>query len=216
MPTKESRSKKVYRLKVTLSYITPPIWRRLLVRGDLSLGMLHSIIQIAMGWTNSHLHQFKHGQTIYADASFELEPDLDESPVLDEYAYTLIQALPGEKTNIEYIYDFGDGWRHLIAVEKIVDRKDSRGPLAECLDGKNACPPDDCGGIGGYMELKKIIKNPKHKEYESMLDWLGNTFDPAAFDKDKVNKFLLNLKSPLISESQLARILMKRDGYRDK
>lgn len=216
MPIQKPRSKKTYQLKATLRYITPPIWRRLLVRGDISLAMLHSIFQIAIGWTNSHLHQFKVRQTIYSDLSFELEADINGSPVLDEYAFTLIQALPREKMKFEYIYDFGDGWRHLIAVEKIVDRKDLRGPMAECLDGKCACPPEDCGGIGGYMELKRIIKNPKHNEFESMMDWLGGIFDPEAFDKDNVNKSLRNLKQPLISESQLAKILMRRDGYRDK
>ncbi|MGB9005098.1 MAG: plasmid pRiA4b ORF-3 family protein [Candidatus Aminicenantales bacterium] len=209
------REVKMYQLIITLGYINPPIWRRLLVRSDANLAMLHSIIQVCMGWTNSHLHQFTIGKRVYSDPDFEIGEDFGGPPVLDEGKSILMEIAPREKAKIIYEYDFGDSWRHLILVEKILDKQDSEDIVAECIDGSRACPPEDCGGIGGYANLLEIIKNPRHEEYESMMDWLGGKFDPEAFDREKINKYLRKLKQPLLSEMQLAKILMKRDGYKE-
>lgn len=205
----------MYQLIITLGYINPPIWRRLLVRSDANLGMLHSIIQIAMGWTNSHLHQFTIKNQVYSDPDFNLNEDYNGPPVLDEGKAILIEAAPREKSKIIYEYDFGDSWHHLITVEKILDQKGSEDSISECIDGSRACPPEDCGGASGYENLLEIIKNPQHREYDSMMHWLGSKFDPEAFDKEKINKYLRNLKQPFLSERQLAKILMKRDGYKE-
>jgi hypothetical protein len=209
------REVKMYQLIITLGYINPPIWRRLMVRSDANLAMLHSIIQVSMGWTNSHLHQFTIGNRVYSDPDLEIGNDFGGPPVLDEGKSILMEIAPREKAKIIYEYDFGDSWRHLILVEKILDKQDSEDIVAECIDGSRACPPEDCGGIGGYANLLEIIKNPRHEEYESMMDWLGGKFDPEAFDREKINKYLRKLKQPLLSEMQLAKILMKRDGYKE-
>jgi hypothetical protein len=211
----QERKLKMFQLKITLEYISPPIWRRLLVRSDSNLAMLHSIIQVCMGWTNSHLHQFTIGKRVYSDPDFEIGEDFGGPPVLDERKSILMEIAPREKTKIIYEYDFGDSWRHLVLVEKILDKQGSEDIVAECIDGSRACAPEDCGGIGGYANLLEIIKNPRHEEYESMMDWLGGKFDPEAFDREKINKYLRKLKQPLLSEMQLAKILMKRDGYKE-
>ncbi len=136
-PSKTTRT--VYQLKITLKDVQPPVWRRLLVP-DCPLSSLHEIIQVAMGWQNSHLHSFRFGQENYTDPRVAAELDME-----DEDRVNLADVIKNEKFKFEYSYDFGDDWRHEIRVEKIqtpeVDRK-----YAGCLEGKRACPLKDIGG----------------------------------------------------------------------
>lgn len=213
--TKKLRSvpaKKVnwYQVKITLMGL--PIWRRLLVREDMSLGLLHAVIQVAMGWTNSHLHHFIAGKNRYSDPQFDDGFDFGAPPDLDEGKITLAEAAPRVKAKFLYEYDFGDSWVHTITVEKILEPEAAPKGVAECTGGECACPPEDCGGAWGYADLLKIIKNPKHKEHKSMMEWLGGGFDPEEFDIEDINKYLKKLKWPRTTMDQLARILMARDG----
>jgi hypothetical protein len=90
-----------------------------------------------------------------------------------------------------YEYDFGDGWKHLIKLEEILINHDRLlSPL--CVNGAGKCPPEDCGGATGYAELKRIIKNPRHKDYKETMVWIGGPFDPDFFPIDRINKELLN------------------------
>jgi hypothetical protein len=181
-------------LKVTLSRISPPIWRQLLVRGDINLGLLHHVIQVAMGWTDSHLHQFFIGEKRYSNPSFELDDFPGEDFTLDEYEAVLMDLAPRAGRKIEYEYDFGDDWHHLIRVEKILAPDPARKVLAECIGGARACPPDDCGGAGGYQALLDALKHPEWPRYRELLEWLGGPFDSEAFDLDGVNRRLCRLK----------------------
>jgi len=201
----------MYQLKITLPDL--PVWRRLRVRGDVNLGLLHAVIQVAMGWTNSHLHQFSIGKKRYSDPRTNDDMGFGE-PDLDEEKAVLMEVVPRAKTKFIYEYDFGDSWEHYITVEKIHEPDTAHTGIAECLDGACACPPEDCGGIGGYADLLEIIKDPNHEEHESMMEWLGGEFDPNAFDIEKVNKYLKKLKWPRTTESQLAKVLMERDDFR--
>lgn len=198
----------VYQIKVTLMDSEPEIWRRILVSGDANLGLLHAIIQIAMGWTNSHLHQFIADNTFYSDPGLEIETEEMEN----EYNMLLCEVAPEIGESFMYEYDFGDGWEHLIEVEKIINEGAVRYPSHPiCLDGARACPPEDCGGSGGYMDLCEIIQNPGHEEYESMMEWLNSDFDPDAFDIQKVNKYLKKIKWGKPNWEQLGKLLMERD-----
>jgi len=178
----------IYQLKVTLRGSKPPIWRRLQVRSDITLAKLHQILQVAMGWTDSHMHQFIVGGTYYGVPSKEL--DLD---VKSERTAKLDRIAPAEKSHFGYEYDFGDDWIHEVLVEKIL-------PPAEgvhypvCITGKRAGPPEDCGGIWGYEELLAAIRDPQNPEHEEMLEWVGDDFDPEAFDLDAVNAELRQLR----------------------
>ena len=90
----------------------------------------------------------------------------------------------------------------------------SGGTAARCLDGAGACPPEDCGGIYGYVEMLKALKNPKHPEHKSMKEWLGGrAIDPKSFDLAKINFWLGKLKWPRVTEIQLRKVLMGRDNY---
>ena len=176
----------IYQLKVTLNGLKPPVWRRVLVPSNISLSKLHLVLQISMGWTNSHLHQFILNGVFYGikddDFGFDME-------IEDEEKYKLSQLLKSEKDALVYEYDFGDGWEHKVLLEKILPfDKSNQSPL--CIKGKRACPPEDCGGVWGYQELLETLSNPDDSEYESMLEWLGGDFDPEAIDIEEINKML--------------------------
>lgn len=204
----------IYRLKIVLLGTKPPVWRRLQVPGDASLGWLHAVLQVAMGWTNSHLHHFLTADGRYTDPRHGEDMGFGEAPDRDEANATLAQVAPGEGAQFGYEYDFGDSWEHEITVEKILPGQPAAAP-ALCLDGARACPPEDCGGIWGYAELLKTLKNPKHPEHQTMKEWLGGPFDAESFDAAKVNLWLRKLKWPRATEAQLRKVLMGRDGYRE-
>ncbi len=166
-----------------------------------------------MGWTNSHLHQFICGERQYADPSAELERYEEDPPTLNENKFTLAGLLKDTHQGLIYEYDFGDSWEHIVTVEKILPADVSKPVTAVCLAGERACPPEDCGGIGGYMELLKALKNKKHPEHRRMKEWLGRPFDPEFFDIATTNVWLRKLKWPRVTESQLRRVLMARDSY---
>lgn len=165
----------VYQLKITLLDTKPPIWRRVLVPADITLDALHEVIQAAFGWWNYHLHDFEFGRTRYG------VPDVDDwNPPKDERKAKLA-ALATEGTTFRYTYDFGDNWRHKIVVEKILSSApDARAP--SCIDGRRACPPEDCGGPWGYEELLAVLADPTHVDHAERLEWVGGQIDPDRFD----------------------------------
>lgn len=179
-----SGSTKIYQIKVTLRRSKPPIWRRLLVPGDVTLYDLHKIIQAAMGWMNCHLHQFIIGGEYYGIPSED-----DWEPMIDERKYRLAEIAPTERSKFIYEYDFGDGWEHDVVVEKILPREPD-GKYPYCLKGKRACPPEDVGGIWGYEEFLKAMKDPTHEEHETYVEWWGGIFDPEDFDLERTNRRL--------------------------
>jgi hypothetical protein len=214
-PTAGKSSAPTYVLKVVLVGTKPPIWRRLQVPGNARLGWLHAVLQVAMGWTNSHLHHFLTGDARYSDPRYIEDTGFGGEPDRDETRATLAEVLPQAGAQCGYEYDFGDSWQHEITVEKILPPARAAATTALCLDGARACPPEDCGGVWGYVELLKTLKNPKHPEHQSMKEWLGRPLDAEAFDVAKLNRWLRKLKWPRVTEAQLRKVLMGRDGYRE-
>lgn len=184
-PRKKAQT--AYQIKITLRDIRPPIWRRVQVRGDATLGHLHWVIQFAMGWTNSHLHAFSIQGIEYS----MLMPDLgfDDLDMHDEQPVKLSKVITGEKFKFFYTYDFGDSWEHEVLVEKVLTAKaDTDYPT--CIKAKRACPPEDCGGSWGYQEFLEAVKDASHPEHESMLEWVGGSFDPEEAELDEINALL--------------------------
>lgn len=204
----------LYEVKVELVGTEPPVWRRLLVLGDMNLGLLHAVIQVAMGWTNSHLHDFTVGNARYTDPAMDEDMGPNVPAPRDEHTTAIMDIATRTKAEFTYEYDFGDSWGHVVTVEAIRSVDAPASFFAECLEGCRACPPEDCGGVGGYADLLEVIKDPQHEEYESMMEWLGGRFDPEAFDVNKVNACLRKLKWPHTTEEQLAAVLMARDGVK--
>jgi Plasmid pRiA4b ORF-3-like protein len=177
-----------FQIKVTLKHTKPPIWRRLIIAPEIKLDRLHDVLQIAMGWTNSHLYQFETPDGYFADPSFEREETQSSKKA------TLKSVLGGPRSHIRYEYDFGDGWDHQILLEKVVEL--DQPALAFCLGGARSSPPEDCGGPWGYANLLATLKDPKSAEHDSMIEWVGAEFDPDAFDVEAINKQLARLAPP--------------------
>ena len=157
----------VYQFKISLVGIEPPIWRRIHVPSDYSFWDLHVAIQDAMGWLDYHLHVF---QIVNPDTK-KLEeigiPDEDgELDILPGWEFWIADYFSSEGVRAEYEYDFGDSWEHEVVLEKILDQEiDS--PV--CLAGERHCPPEDCGGIGGYEDFLDVIFDPDSETRQEML-----------------------------------------------
>ncbi len=181
------KSPSIYQLKITLKDIRPPIWRRVQVRSDATLSHLHWVIQLSMGWTNSHLHSFSihgvdYGVPMPELGFAELEPE-------DERSVKLSSFIPGEKFKFAYLYDFGDSWEHEVLVEKVLTAEaDVHYPV--CIKAKRACPPEDCGGTRGYYDFVEAVEDIEHPEHEEMLEWVGGYYNPEDADFDEINPCL--------------------------
>jgi hypothetical protein len=177
----------LYQFKITLLGIKPPIWRRIQVQ-DCTLDKLHEHIQTAMGWTNSHLHDFEIKGKRYGDPELIVD-GFEDLEYADSRSTMVSEVLPtaGRRFAFKYQYDFGDSWDHEILFEgcPTADPK-TKYPL--CLEGERACPPEDCGGVWGYPQFLEAIADPKHEEHESMLQWIGGEFDAEKFNAKKATK----------------------------
>jgi len=200
MPSKPVKTRKksapsapIYQIKLTLKGSKPAIWRRVLVPADIPLDFLDHLIQAAMGWTNSHLHQFIIGTGAATRYLGSHEYDLPEFEIEDETEFSLANLAPAPKNKFQYEYDLGDSWLHEILVEKILPPDPAmRHPV--CTAGKNACPPEDCGGIYGYYDVLKALADPKHLDHDSWSEWMNRDFDPAEFSMDAVNSKLKRIQ----------------------
>jgi hypothetical protein len=157
---------KTVRLRVTMRDVVPRVERVIDVPAMITLDELHEVLQVALGWTNSHLHQFRTDVAVY---TIPFEDWSDEE--IDERGVRL-STLP---THFSYAYDFGDGWQHDIEVLGAGDGRPG------CMAGAGACPPEDCGGPGGYADLLEVLADPRHPEHESMRAWVGDRLRP--FDR---------------------------------
>ena len=185
----QTASQKIYRIKITLDGIKPTIWRRVEVVGTTTLEEMHYIIQIAMGWTNSHLHEFVIGRQRIGGPD-EMD-DFDFEPPDNAAEQVQLLELPLKaKDKFSYLYDFGDSWAHTLLVEATLELNPTE-QYPRCLAGKNACPPDDCGGIPGYANMLEALADPKHPAHEDMVEWIGPEFDSEDFDLESVNDQLL-------------------------
>ena len=169
----------LYEVRISLTGAKPPVWRRVRVDPDRSLGHLHEVIQSAMGWGREHLHGFElkrkgFPRRLFCSRGHGFDGSRDE----DEDAVTLRSVCPRAKDTLQYEYDFGDSWRHRVAVSKVVDAE-AAAPV--CLSGKGACPPEDCGGVWGYGHLLEALADPKHPDNAEVTDLWGDDLDPGAF-----------------------------------
>jgi hypothetical protein len=181
---KEAAKTAIYQLKVTLRHVTPPIWRRLVVSGDILLSELHHVLQISMGWFDSHLYDFRYQRNRYGDLTL-----LEE--VIDDSETSLCQVARRKGNQLVYTYDFGDNWEHEVLVERI--DQCSAPAVPRCIGGRNACPPEDCGGVFGYLNLLESLTDPNNPNHDEARDWVDEDFDPKRFDVATVNSLLMKL-----------------------
>ena len=179
-------------LRIELQHLTPLIWRRVRVAEAVTLATLHRILQAAMGWSDSHLHEFEIARRRYGVP--DDDNDWPESePLSDERRVRLQSFVEARVRRFHYTYDFGDNWQHVVKIEDLVPRGTDQ-PLVTCIAGENRCPPEDVGGTPGYAEFLGIVKNARHPEHADMLTWAGGPFDPIEFDIKIVNRRLAYIK----------------------
>lgn len=170
----------VYHFKISLLGVYPLVWRRFKVNSKTPLSKFHTIIQCFMGWEHFHLYKFE-----YKWQCFEYDGNCSPSTTLEE-----LNMVKGSSLN--YSYDFGDNWEHTLELEKIIP-KIKRERVPYCLDGKRACPPEDCGGPWGYKHYLSALKSKKGSKYRDAVEIIGRHFDPKKFDKSAVNKEIFDL-----------------------
>jgi len=180
-------SKTAWQLHIVLMDAAPAIWRRLLVPGEIKLSKLHAIFQAAMGWEDCHLHIFEIDGERYGMP----DPDWEDDDI-DEDTVVFSDVVSG-RSRFFYEYDFGDSWRHEVVVES-VDPVPVILKFAVCIDGRGACPPEDCGGTSGYRDLLDSFGDSRHDEHPGYVDWAGRPFDPEAFDLSVVNAALQRVR----------------------
>jgi len=178
----------VYQFKITLKGSKPPIWRRIQVPETYTFWDLHVAIQDSMGWFDYHLHQFN---MLNPSTGLKVEigiPDEEfdwDRIILPELKQKIADYFSMENRIADYVYDFGDNWEHKVQLEKILQgEKNINYPI--CIQGKRACPPEDCGGVWGYEEFLEAIKDPKNPEHNEMMEWIGGEFYSEYFDVNEV------------------------------
>ena len=188
-PTAPAAEPRVYQFNVALLEITPPIWRTIQVPETYTFWDLHVAIQDAMGWLDYHLHLFHVNQPDTGEVVKIGIPDDDafegDEPHLPGWEIPVATYFHRPGIVVRYEYDFGDGWEHEVTLEAIVPRENGQ-TYPRCLGGARRCPPEDCGGVGGYEELLVVMGDPTHEEYEERLQWLGGRYEPEKFDPKKV------------------------------
>jgi hypothetical protein len=164
---------KIYEIKIELREVRPTVVRRVQVPGEMSLAGLHAVVQAAMGWTDSHLHEFE-----IAGARYGLpDPDWDDGEVSDEAKATLFRVA-GQGDRLGYVYDFGDGWTHTLTVEKVLAPEPGV-PYPRCVSGRRACPPEDVGGPWGYDGFLAAMADPAHPEHAEYRGWVARSTRPV-------------------------------------
>ncbi len=183
MPSPKMVSRFILHLQLEPLQISPPIWRRLQISDDCTLRDLHHFIQAAMGWADSHLHEFRLGEQLFLPEQAWLSGETCQ----DDRKIRLKSLLhPGDR--LRYLYDFGDSWQHVLAVEQQLPNPwGSR--WCQVLDGQRACPPEDIGGVSGYLAL---LASP---DFATDLLPQRNTqpFDPERFDCYSANNAVLRI-----------------------
>ncbi|HLI00838.1 MAG TPA: plasmid pRiA4b ORF-3 family protein [Acidimicrobiales bacterium] len=177
----------VHELRVTLLDVSPPVWRLVRVPSALPLSTVHAILQIALGWEDRHLHEWRVGDVTYG------LPDEDSwgEELADESAALLADVAPPDSV-LHYDYDFGDGWEHLVEVAAVRPYNANVPPVA-CIAGERACPPEDCGGPRGYERLVDALRDPEDPDHDAVLEEVGDRWDPDEFDVSSVNHRLEQL-----------------------
>ena len=178
----------ILRLHIQLLDVRPVVWRRIEIRSGATFWALHVAIQNAMGWSDSHLHDFELPKADAGEPVWIGMPDLggdDYREIRTDFEENLDRWIHCEGESLFYNYDYGDGWRHQVVVEEIGPAATrTRYPL--CLDGERACPPEDVGGPWGYKTFLEALSDPKHREHDQYRQWIGGSFEPEIFDPARV------------------------------
>jgi hypothetical protein len=169
-------NERFYLLSIQLVEIEPAIWRRFVVPANITLDRLHDVIQIVMGWTDSHLHEFTIGKKRYTEY-----PDEDLDDGLECGRYRLGDLIKQKGRKFYYLYDFGDYWMHELVIENSRYFPSAHDSKLSCIEGERACPPEDVGGVHSFFDFCDALKNSAHEDHESYTEWSGGNYDYEKF-----------------------------------
>lgn len=169
-------------IRVQLNDAEPAIWRRFAAPVTTTLAGLHDLIQAAMGWQDDHLWEFEVGSRRYGNPDPEYETD---PPTQRATGIRLDALIRRGDLAFNYIYDFGDNWRHTVKVEAIEPGR-TPAPSACFIEGERRCPPEDVGGTSGLEEFLEAVTTPRHPERRTMLDWYGGPYDPKDINRQMI------------------------------
>ena len=172
----------IARIRIELQEIEPRIWRRIDVPLSSTLLALHDFVQFAFRWTDSHLFEFEIGDRTYGDPEND---DFGERRIYKAASIRLKTIVERSVEQFLYVYDFGDNWRHDLFIEEVRDgERDVDYPVF--VDGERRGPPEDVGGVTGFMEFLEAIRNPLHEEHEAVARWYGGSFELDDIDEQRV------------------------------
>ena len=180
----------IVRAEVHILGIEPKITRTIDLPMGLNFAQIHEVLQVAFGWTDSHLHQFNIGGIIYGAPEFD-EDGVFDNRIFDATGLRLIDIVfpydPDDRPiTILYEYDFGDGWRHLLRLERLPREEGVKYP--RCIAGARSGPPEDVGGTSGYADFLEAWLDPHHEDHKAMRRWVGRKFEPEQCNLDAINK----------------------------
>jgi hypothetical protein len=181
----------LYELSVTLLEIEPRIWRRFTVPSGIRLCCLHDVLQVVMGWTDVHAHQFEKDERSWGVIEYDHDPGME-----NEARMPLDKVLSEVGESIIYVYDFGDNWKHEVVLEKVLPLQLETLPL-RCVAGERRCPPEDVGGVPGYQDFLDVTFEPRHEKFDHHRRWAGGPFQPEEFNLPAVNAVLLRMRLPI-------------------
>ena len=185
-----NRRRDIFRFRVDLLGIEPPIWREILVPVRYSFWDLHVAIQDAIGWHDCHLHEF-HVEADDIDAKemvfgIPMDDGCDlPYAVLPGWEFSVVDFVSEPGAVMRYEYDFGDSWIHSVKLLDVEVREKGK-KYPRCTAGERACPPEDCGGLPGYEELLRVIFAPPDSDYEAMNEWIPRGWGPEIFNASSV------------------------------
>lgn len=182
-------------LRVTLEHIKPEVWREIAVPETFDFWALHRAIQDAMGWQDCHLHEFhvpRPGEAGALRIGFPDEDEFDpDARILPGWNPPIAPYFPRIGSRVPYLYDFGDDGSHVVELRERLPAGGLRGPHM-------------------YPEFLEAIRDPRHEDHASWLEWVGGSFDPEAFDPGKVmfrdpEKYWRQLFGPPLRRTKRAR-----------
>lgn len=182
----------MFSIRVSLEKAPFEISRQLEVPSNIRLDTLASCLVYAMGWEGNHLNQFKANGEFYEEVdeagdAFYREVGFKKK---GQYEFTLKELLNRKGKSIIWEYDFGDSWEHSITLEDRRKKSAYEDYSVNIMKGKNACPPENCGGVYGYKHLLDVLADPKSPEYMMMKNWVPRNFNPKKFNKKKAQKLI--------------------------
>lgn len=190
---KEDKAIPSYILHISIAFSDPLIWRRIQIPGSYTLAQLHDVIQQAMGWRDTHVHQFLVGKISYEPTIRSNRPR--ESKRFDEQKYKLHTLEEGMLFMFSYLYDAGEGWEHHLHLEETVPpTRELKHPIL--LAGDRACPPEEVGDVHEYNQLVTGFENEDEDARQALFELSGRPdFDPAALDLEAAKKRVSRVKS---------------------